>query len=260
MKGNLLKYPGRKWLKHEALWSEEEIRSVLPETEQFATDTFTQMIERHTVLFLKPDLGMRGQGIIKVSREEGGACMVQTATKTYRHRNVKLASQKLKQLIGSKSYIVQQGIDLIRIKGKPVDFRVLLHIRPNKKWRFFGIMGKVAAKNRFVTNHSSGGKPIRLHQALLSTFHVSKQDITEWDGRIRALSDKIAKAMKMHYPNITELGLDIAIDTNQQIWLLEANTKPQYQLFRYHANSHLYDKIETSVHILRASALTKMIR
>lgn len=260
MKGNMLKYPGRKWLKHEALWSEEELRPVLPETELFTAETFMQMIEKHPVLFVKPDLGMRGQGIIKVSREEDGACRVQTETHTYRLRNAQQASRKLKQLIGSKIYIVQQGIDLIRIKGKPVDFRVLLHIRPNKKWKFFGVMGKVAAKNRFVTNHSTGGKPIRLHRALASTFHISKQDTVIWDERIREISGKIAIAMKTHYPNISELGLDIAIDTNQHIWLLEANTKPQYQLFRHHANTHLYEKIDHSVRTLRASALTKRLR
>ncbi|WP_028548117.1 YheC/YheD family protein [Paenibacillus sp. UNC451MF] len=256
MKGNLHKYPGRKWLKHEALWSEEELRSLLPETELFSPDSFLDMIERHAVLFLKPDLGMRGQGIVKVSREEDSACIIQTATKTYRHRDSNLASKRLKQLIGNKRYIVQQGIDLIRIKGKPVDFRVLLHIRPNKKWRFFGIMGKVAAKNRFVTNHSRGGKAIRLHQALSCTFGIPKEDSSKWDGRIKTLSGKIAKAMKIHYPNITELGLDIAIDTEEKIWLIEANTKPQYQLFRHHADPKLYDKIAYSVRVLRASALT----
>ncbi|GAA4835768.1 hypothetical protein GCM10023310_11570 [Paenibacillus vulneris] len=260
MKGNLLKYPGGKWLKHEALWSEDALRALLPETEMFSADTFIQMIEKHTVLFLKPDLGMRGQGIIKVSREEGGACIVRTAAKTYRYRNVHDASHKLNKLTEGKSYIVQQGIDLIRIKGSPVDFRVLLHIGPNNRWRFFGIMGKVAAKNQFVTNHSSGGKPIRLHQALSLTLGIGRKDAPQWDERIKKLSFTIARAMKKHYPNITELGLDIAIDKSHKIWLLEANTKPQYQLFRYHANPYLYGNIVKSVRHLRAAALTKASR
>lgn len=255
MKGNLLKYPGRKWLKHDSLWSEEDLRSYLPETELFTPEAFIQMTEKHSVLFLKPDLGMRGQGIVKASHEEEGACVIQTASNTYRFRDANSAARKLKQLFGAKRYIVQQGIDLVRIDGRPVDFRVLLHLKSNGDWRFFGIMGKVAAKNSFITNHSSGGKAIRLHQALLQTFGVDKQDASEWDERMKKLSLQIAKAMKRHFPNITELGLDVAIDTNQQVWLLEANTKPQYQLFRHHSNPHLFAKIAASVRSTRAATI-----
>lgn len=199
---------------------------------------------------------MRGQGILKVSME-GDICMIRTASNTYTYRTLKSAALKLEQLIGTKRYIVQQGIDLIRIKGHPLDFRVLLHIKPDGEWKFFGIMGKVAAKNRFVTNHSRGGKAIRLHQALSQTFGLTKQEGSEWDTRIKELSIQISNAMKKHFPNITELGLDVAIDTDQHIWLLEANTRPQYQLFRHHADPYLFDEIASSVRVIRPAQITK---
>jgi hypothetical protein len=68
------------------------------------------------------------------------------------------------------------------------------------------------------------------------------------------LSLTIARAMKQHFPNITELGLDIAIDTNQKIWLLEANTKPHYHLFKYHSTPILYAQIRSSVRSIRTSS------
>lgn len=252
MNGKLIKYPGRKWLKHVALWSDPELRVHLPETELFTTESFTQMIERHPILFLKPDLGMKGHGILKVSREDD-SYVIRTATKTHMYRNLKSAALKLKQLVGTKKYLVQQGIDLIQIKGSPADFRVLLHIRPNGEWRFFGIMGKVAAKNKFVTNHSSGGLAIRLSQALSLSFGVTKQENIEWNDKLKDLSIRLANAMKKEFPNISELGLDIAIDNNKQIWLIEANTKPQFQLFRYHSNPSLYSKIASSANAIRSS-------
>lgn len=257
VKGNLHKYPGKKWLKHESLWSEPDLRSVLPETKLFSPQSFTQMIERHDVLFLKPDLGMQGQGIVKVKRGKEGACIVRTASNQARYRDADVAARKLKQRIGSKAYIVQQGIDLLRIQGRPVDFRVLLHLKPNGEWTFFGIMGKIAAKNSFITNYSSGGKAISLHQALSQTLGIEKQDASGWEERIKTKSLRIAQAMKHHYPNITELGLDIAIDTNQQIWLLEANTKPQFQLFRYHSDPQLFQKIAASVRSTRTATVSR---
>ncbi len=227
MKARLIKYPGRKWLKHESLWGEPELREYLPETELFSPQAFIQMIERYPVLFVKPDIGMQGQGVMKVTHEDD-TYVIQTASQKLIYRDLKKAALKLKKLIGAERFLVQQGIDLIRINGSPVDFRALLHLKPNGKWRFFGIMGKVAAKNQFVTNHSSGGRPIRLHQAL----GIPKENGAQWDMRIKKFSILIADAMKLHFPKITELGLDIAIDTNHKIWLLEANTKPQLSIIQ----------------------------
>lgn len=250
MEGNLLKYPGRKWLKHTLLWGESKLRAFLPETELFSINTFTDLIGRHTVVFVKPDLGMKGQGIMKVSRN-GNQYIIRTDSSIYKHSNLKAAAQKLEQLIGPKRYIVQQGIDLIQIHGSPVDFRVLLHMGPNGQWRFFGIMGKVAAPNRFVTNHSSGGKPIWMYRALSIRFGITKNEGLQWNKRMKDFSLDIAHAMKRHFPNITELGLDVAIDNDKRIWLLEANTKPQYQLFKHHENPQLYSQIAKSVRALR---------
>jgi glutathione synthase/RimK-type ligase-like ATP-grasp enzyme len=259
VKGNLLKYPGRKWLKHESLWSEPELRTYLPETELFSPEAFIQMIKRHSVLFLKPDLGMRGQGVLKVTLE-GETCIIRTASNTSSYRNLKSAALKLEQLTEGKRYIVQQGIDLIRIKGHPVDFRVLLLKKRNGEWKLFGVMGKVAAPNRFVTNYSRGGKAIRLHQALEQTFGPEKQDEAKWDERIHEMSIKISNAMKKHFPNIAELGLDVAIDTQQRIWLIEANTRPQYQLFRHHSDPNLFHRISASVRAVRTPLATKAAR
>lgn len=250
MKAKQIRYPGRKWLKHESLWSDPLLREYLPDTMLFTPKNFLEMIDKYDVLFLKPDLGMKGRGVMKVSHEEEDY-IIRTASYTHKYPDKELAAQKLKQLIGDKRYIVQQGIDLIRIGGNPIDFRALLHLKPEGDWRFFGVMGKVAAPNRFVTNHSSGGKPIRLYNAL----GVTKEDGQEWYKRIKEMSLKIATAMKEHFPKIDELGLDIAIDTDRKIWLVEANTKPQYQLFRYHSNPRLFGQIAASVRAIRSTTV-----
>lgn len=248
MKAKLIRYPGRKWIKHNELWNEEHLRQYLPDTMLFTEDNFLEMIEKYDVLFLKPDLGMKGQGVMKVTKEDNGHT-IHTASQTYRYKKCEFAAIKLAQLIGDERYIVQQGIDLIRVKGNPIDFRALLHLKQDGYWRFFGIMGKMAAPNRFVTNHSSGGRAIMLYQAL----GVTKEEGVEWNSRIKDLSLEIAAAMKKHFPKIAELGLDIAIDTDYKIWLLEANTKPQYQLFRYHSNPRLFGQIEASVRAIRST-------
>ncbi|WP_336785276.1 YheC/YheD family protein [Paenibacillus sp. MMO-177] len=246
MKGYMIKYPGRKWLKHVALSGEDELRDYLPDTEQFTPKGFIGMIDRYPVLFVKPDLGMQGQGVMKVYYKDDRV-VIRTENSRYSFQSAKFAAIKLKQLIGTKRYIMQQGIDLIKINGNPIDFRILLHLRRDETWKFFGIMGKMAAPNRFVTNHSSGGKAIQLHRAL----GLTKQECEPWEKKLGEIALQIAQGMKKHFPLITELGLDIAIDTEHRVWLLEANTKPQFQLFRHHSNPKLYAQIANSVKNIR---------
>jgi len=252
MKAKQIRYPGRKWLKHEALWAYPNLRDHLPDTKLYSTQAFIDMIEQYKVVFVKPDLGMQGKGVMKVTavKDNGGGYVIRTADRDYAYRNINNAAKRLSLLIGQQQYLVQQGIDLIQLSGKPVDFRALLHIRPGGgQWRFFGVMGKVAAPNRIVTNYSSGGRAIRLHQAL----GISIEESDEWEQRIKQLSGQIAKAMKKSFPRITELGLDLAIDHNKQIWLLEANTKPHYRLFRHHPNPNLFAKIASSARLIRSN-------
>ncbi|WP_127530122.1 YheC/YheD family protein [Paenibacillus kobensis] len=251
MKAKLIRYPGRKWLKHEALWAYPNLRDHLPDTMLFSQQAFIDMIDKYKVVFVKPDLGMQGKGVMKVTtiKENGGGYVIRTADNAFAYRDVRNAAKKLSQLIGHQQYLVQQGIDLIRLKGKPIDFRALLHIKPDGNWRFFGIMGKVAAANQIVTNYNSGGRAIQLHQAL----ELSIEESHEWEMLIKQLSGQFARAMKKSFPRITELGLDLAIDTKGQIWLLEANTKPHYKLFRHHSNPSLFAKIASSARSIRSS-------
>ncbi|WP_221413080.1 YheC/YheD family protein, partial [Peribacillus simplex] len=64
-------------------------------------------------------------------------------------------------------YLIQQGIHLLRYQGRPFDLRVLTQRSPSGQWVSTGIIGRVAAKNKIITNHHSGGtvehyKPLML--------------------------------------------------------------------------------------------------
>jgi hypothetical protein len=130
----------------------------------------------------------------------------------------------------------------MKIGERFVDFRIVL-LKPRNTWEFIGIMGKCAAKNRFVTNHARGGVSIRLKQALKQGLNYSEKESEQLEERLQSLGLNIAHSLNETYSNITELGLDIAIDSDEKIWLLEANTKPQFKLFKDHEDHTLYRKI-----------------
>ncbi|MNO08528.1 hypothetical protein D3C81_2312260 [compost metagenome] len=53
----------------------------------------------------------------------------------------------------------------------------------------------------------------------------------------------MAAQLARRFPNLKEIGLDIAIDEQHQIWILEVNTLPALFPFKSLENKDIYKKI-----------------
>lgn len=247
-----LRYPGCKWNKHLVLQHKEKLQAHLPQTDLFDKHSFVRYLEAHPIVFLKPSLGGGGKDVYKITRQGSHLVLHSTIYKKNYSSKAQLYYD-LKQRCGKKKYIIQQGIDLLKIDERVVDFRVVL-LKPENNWQCIGIMGKCAAKHKFVTNHTRGGRSIRLEPALKRGLQCTDEECEKFKGKLEALSLDIAHSLNETYYNITELGLDIAIDKRRHMWLLEANTKPQFKLFKDHEDRTLFQKIASQTRRLRSSS------
>ncbi|MGE7052566.1 YheC/YheD family protein, partial [Paenibacillus glucanolyticus] len=127
-------------------------------------------------------------------------------------------------LFQGQEYLIQQGIHLLRHKGRPFDLRVLTQKSPSGQWVSTGIIGRVAAKNKIITNHHSGG--VAQHYKPLMIEHMTAQEAENIRRELNVLGVNVAAQLQKSYPNLKEIGLDVAIDERWNIWILEVNTKP----------------------------------
>lgn len=243
------RYPGSKWNKHLILWKDPALRPYLPETFPLNESNFLVLLRKYPAVFVKPTFGTGGKGIIKATRL-GSKCMVQIAA-----QKTELPLNRVYRFIKKRTFgarcIVQQSIDLACIDGKPIDFRILL-LKPESQWQVMGIMGKVAVKNQIVTNHCRGGSSILFKEAMIRSLSLEEQACEDLAKDMENLGIHIASALQMKYKRINQLGLDIAVDKQQKLWFIEANTRPQYQLFREHENPDLFRSIDRTIRNLRA--------
>lgn len=247
---HLIKYPGCKWNKHLALIDEPKLKDHLPYTAVFNIENFKQFITKYQTFFIKPRLGGGGFGVFKVTRQDHSYYLHYG---TYKRKYTKASQlyRSLERRCRSRAYIIQQGIDLMQVASRLVDFRVVL-LKQKDEWVYMGVMGKHAAMHRFVTNQASGGHAIRFKRALILGLNYTEKQCEETYKKLRNICLTIAKTMNDTFKNITELGIDIGIDRNGTIWLLEANTKPHFNLFKSHEDNTLYDKIMKITRALRA--------
>ena len=247
-----MKYPASKWLKYKVLVENEEIAPYLPETMTLDQDTFFEMFDKYDLLYVKPSIGGGGKGVFRVERTEKWY-IFQTRKKKMRFRKLHSVWVYLQKLIPpQKRYLVQQGLNLMHIDERPVDFRVIL-VKPrrNSEWEYKGIIGKCAAKDSHITNRCSGGTSIRFHEALQQGLEYDEVQCEEAAEMLKTLSLNIAETMNEYFVNINQLGLDIGIDQDEQFWLIEANTRPNFQLFRHHEEPKMFAHIRAEIRKLR---------
>lgn len=242
-------YPWSKWRKHEALWEHTELRPHLPETAKLSHGQLLVFLDKYRVVYVKPCYGGGGRGIIKLTRDED---WVQVQTLTHKKTiAIDRVYAYLAQIIGKKSYVIQQGIDLLDIQDRKIDFRVLL-LKPRTKWVFMGSMGKLGVRGQVVTNHCRGGKSIIVHNAIQESTGWQDEQIEELEQTLHRLGYQIAQVLERRFPLISELGLDMGIDREGNVWLIEANTRPHYNLFKHHKDPALYNKIRGTIRRLRS--------
>jgi len=231
-----------KWIKHRVLSQYPSIRKHLPETHLYSQRSLWNMLQRHGTLYIKPVVGSGGHGIIRVKQRGKTSFAIQKDMKRYQVNSKGDLLLLLRRLMGEKRrYLIQKGIHLLSIKKRPIDYRLLI-LRPEDEWKVIGTIGKWAAPGKIVTNHCRGGKPINLHPSLKLSLGCSKHRRQRVEDKINRLGMRVAETLGNRY-RMRQLGLDIGIDNKLRIWILEVNTGPRYQLFRYHQDRTLYPKI-----------------
>jgi len=231
-----------KWIKHRVLAQYPSIRKHLPETHLYSPRYLWHMLQRHGTLYIKPVVGSGGHGIIRVKQRGKTSFAIQKDMKRYQVNSKGDLLLLLRRLMGEKRrYLIQKGIHLISIKKRPIDYRLLI-LRPESEWKVIGTIGKWAAPGKIVTNHCRGGKPINLLPSLKKSLGCSEQRCQRVEDKINRLGMRVAETLGNRY-RMRQMGLDIGIDKKLRIWILEVNTGPRYQLFRYHHDRTLYPKI-----------------
>jgi len=216
----------------DALQKDAELHRYLPESHLLRSyATFKKMCERYSHVFLKPARGSLGKGIIRVSHLEGESYQALHATTTGSKRVVYPTLPKLYAAISAKMktarYQIQQGLQLIEIQKRPVDFRALVQKNAAGNWVITSIVARTAGSQQFVSNLARGGSlstvSVAVAKSNLSTS-VSRLDSAK---RLRLAALTIAEGIDTHIPaHFGELGIDLALDTAGKVWLLEVNSKP----------------------------------
>lgn len=217
----------------------EALRHLPESVNNPSPERIKELLEKHQFLYYKPTAGSLGIGIYRLTyhprrgyfvryRRNGGNVLL-------RFSNFASLMKMLRARHGSglSSYVVQQGIRLVEIDNCPIDFRFHMHKDGQNKWVVAGIGAKKAGRGSVTTHIKNGGSLMTPEQALNRTFGDQSDAVLQ---KAKGIAVKLSEAIERNYSHtLGELGLDIGIDRDGDVWMFEANAKPGRSIFKHPA-------------------------
>ncbi|WP_424769355.1 YheC/YheD family protein [Paenibacillus sp. sgz302251] len=232
-----------KWAKTRVLLRSGYLYKYIPDTKLFSRSSMLTMLKKYGMVYVKPVNGTFGNGVIRVERTNvptlGYRYQLDTVVRFF--PTFKQLYQQLVKQQKSRRYIVQKGIHLLRYQKRRFDIRVMVQKNLKNEWEATGIIGRLAHPAKIVTNYHSGGTPMSIGQ--LMSGHTTTSELIAFKKRLLKLGIVIANKLEEAYPNLKEIGVDIAIDAKLHPWILEVNTSPDPFIFRKLADQSVFRKI-----------------
>lgn len=210
----LVRYPG--------------IREHLPETILYThPDEIVQMLKKYGRVYIKPILGRLGLGVMEATLDRK-AVIIRFRKNNTNQKIIFHSFSDLHQFcrrnLQRGNMIVQRAIDILTVRGRILDFRLVLVKELEGEWRNMGIFARYGAKRSVVSNISAGGNAEWGDQTLETLGH-SKDEWLYWKNRLSSLAYAASKAMEEHVIQCGNFGIDLAIDKQERIWILEINNQ-----------------------------------
>lgn len=206
----------------------EELRPHVPRTLPLSPENLAILSELHPLLFVKPARGRQGKGIYRIVRKggrleatrrlESGALETRTYGSAEEFAEGILARGKY------GAYLVQEGIDLVRVGRRAVDLRVVAQRDARGAWGISGVGVRLGAPGGFLSNLHAGGRASTLSEL------VKRSKLRTTLPRLRNDAQRVAflavTCLGEEHPLLGEVGLDLGVDRRGHLWILEANRQP----------------------------------
>ncbi|XEC96451.1 YheC/YheD family protein [Paenibacillus tarimensis] len=196
-----------------------------------------EMLEKHYFVYYKPTAGSLGIGIYRLTYHPKRGYFARyrrgSSNVLLRFNNF----QSLMRMLNARHrsslsrYVIQQGIRLVEIDGCPIDFRFHMNKNGKNEWVPAGIGAKKAGRGSVTTHIKNGGSLMTPEQALSRAFGDRASEVLD---KAKRVSVKLCEAIERNFPHMLgELGLDIGIDKDGEVYMFEANAKPGRSIFKH---------------------------
>jgi hypothetical protein len=220
---------------YEKLYNDFEVYKYLPETVPFTSFTHIEsMLSQYKSVYIKPINGSLGLGVHQILFDKEKClyyCRYHDQVGEKRLQKFSTLESLMNRVFKKRSLenmLVQQGISLLKVDNRPIDFRIHTNKDANGNWQVTAMAAKVAGIGSVTTHVKSGG----VIKTLKEIF--SKEERDYYTPKLKDAALQLSNSLERQMEGIIgEIGFDFGIDKDGQIWLFEANSKPGRSIFTH---------------------------
>lgn len=224
-----------KWAVMQILAREPQLIPHLPLTEAYqGNEHVHRFLAKYEQAILKPQSGSQGKRIVHISLQGNETYILHgrdrrnqpfRQTLTGRHN----FNRWLVQYTGASKYLIQAYLTLTASTGEAYDIRSLMQKNKQGQWELTGIALRRGKPGSLTSNLHGGGHAERAEPFLRSEFgNLRAKNIL---AKVQDLSMKIPSVLEASHGRLLELGIDLGIDKQGNVWVLEVNSKPGRTVF-----------------------------
>ena len=116
----MIQHVRSKLAKTGALLRRHDLRSLIPDTRRLSKQSLSDMMNAYGMVYVKPDIGTFGSGVIRVERASEGY-RAQLGDRAYKFGTIDALYDGLLRMKHRGAYIVQRGIHLLKHTGRRFD-------------------------------------------------------------------------------------------------------------------------------------------
>jgi hypothetical protein len=215
------------------------------------------MLSRYNHVYIKPINGSLGLGIHQIIYDkhlDHYFCRYQDADGINRLRKFSSLEGLVRHVFAKKnleSLLVQQGINLLKAEKRSIDFRIHSNKDDKGDWQITAIAAKIAGPGSVTTHVRNGGEIKTLKEIF------SENECREYTEKLTEAALLLSQALERNMEGIIgEIGFDLGIDQNGNVWMFEANSKPGRSIFS-HPDLKDFDLLTRQLSIAFAIFLTE---
>ncbi|SFS43898.1 YheC/YheD family protein [Marininema halotolerans] len=191
-----------------------------PETRKFSRVALAQMVQKYPILYLKPNQGYQGIGVLRITRD-GNGFIVESKSKS-RMATFDSLWNYLSSWTARNGFLLQQGIDSVTRNRRPFDVRIHM-LKGNNEWMVGGIVGRVGPAGGVTAGIIGGGKAVPLSTLIRSHLVCPPESHERIQRQLNQAGRAAANEVGRLMPTDFEFAVDAGIDSRGRVWIFEVN-------------------------------------
>jgi glutathione synthase/RimK-type ligase-like ATP-grasp enzyme len=220
-----------KWKVYEALSSDQKLSPYLLQTRKLTSVAFFLVhFKTNHIWLLKPILGSQGRGLIKVEQLNGSFTakeVIQPGEQFYTFASPSQLEKWLHVKMRRNEYMFQPYLPLHNQKGFPFDIRILLQKNEDGIWTERLRVIRKGIQHHITSNLAGGGEMLPYSKLLKGLTSAQRKNI---EKDMQQIKDQLPKALENGIGSLFEIAIDIGMDQNQNLWILDINSKPGHKI------------------------------